>query len=255
MNLNMKDKTIIITGGAKGIGAAITKLASEEGAIPVILDLDEVAGNHLIKQLGRGEFIHTDLREEDACKVAVETVVKHYDRIDMLVNNAGVNDLVGLEAPNEAFINSLHTNLIHYFTMTKLCWPHLKTAQGSIVNLASKVALTGQGGTSGYAASKGAILALTREWAIEGAADSIRVNAVLPAEVYTGIYKSWLLNKYGDEDKAAAMKKAIEAKIPLGKRMTMPEEVARTVLYLASAMSSHTTGSFLYPDGGYVHIR
>ena len=255
MNLNMKDKTIIVTGGAKGIGAAVAIMASEEGATPVVLDLDEIAGNHLIKQLGRGEFIHTDLREEKACKVAVETVVKHYNRIDMLVNNAGINDLVGLEATNEAFISSLHTNLIHYFTMTKLCWPHLKAVQGSIVNVASKTAIIGQGGTSGYIASKGAILALTKEWAVEGTIHNVRVNAVLPAEVYTPMYESWLMHKYKDKDKAAEMKQAIENKIPLGKRMTTPEELAKTVLYLASAMSSHTTGSFLYTDGGYVHIR
>ena len=88
---------------------------------------------------------------------------------------------------------------------------------------------------------------------MEGVDYNVRVNAVLPAEVYTDMYEGWLTDKYGD--KGSEMKRAIESTIPLGKRMTTPEELAKTVLYLASSMSSHTTGSFLYPDGGYVHIR
>ena len=253
MNLDLNNKVVVITGGANGIGAAVTSMMQEEGAIPVVLDVDNASGKKLIEDLGRGRVIIVDLREQEACEKAVQETIHTYGHIDILINNAGINDMVGMDASNAEFMESLHKNLIHYFTMTKLCWGYLKESQGCIVNVASKVALVGQGGTSGYIASKGAILALTREWAVEGGDHNVRVNAVLPAEVYTDVYESWLTNKYGD--KGPEMKQVIENTIPLGKRMTTPEELAKTVLYLASSMSSHTTGSFLYPDGGYVHIR
>lgn len=252
MDINLKDKVMIITGGAKGIGATIATLAGHEGALPIVLDTDRTAGNHLIKDIGCGSFFDVDLTDEITCKSVIETVFTTYGRIDILVNNAGINDGIGLDASNQDFLLSLQKNLIHYFTLAKLCWDHLKKTSGSIVNISSKVAIVGQGGTSGYAAAKGAILALTREWAVEGVPHGIRVNAVLPAEVYTPMYEYWLNKNFSDP---GATRKTIENKIPLHKRMTTSEEIARTALYLASDMSSHTTGSFLYPDGGYVHIR
>nr|VFK17946.1 MAG: L-fucose dehydrogenase [Candidatus Kentron sp. LPFa]VFK32479.1 MAG: L-fucose dehydrogenase [Candidatus Kentron sp. LPFa] len=251
MNLNLRGKHIIISGGAKGIGAVTTRLFLEEGAIPIILDSDEEAGNRLIGDLKSGEFIGLDLRDGGKCERAIASVIGKYGSIHVLVNNAGTNDVVGLTASREEFVASLDQNLVHYFTLTKLCWDSLKQSKGTVVNISSKVALVGQGNTSGYVAAKGAILALTREWAVEGLAHDIRVNAVLPAEVYTEMYEEWL-NKF---DNPTERKAHMESKVPLGKRMTTPEEIAKTIRYLASDMSSHTTGEFLSPDGGYVQIR
>jgi L-fucose dehydrogenase len=127
----------------------------------------------------------------------------------------------------------------------------LKAAQGAIVNISSKVALTGQGGTSAYAAAKGAQLALTREWAAELLPFNIRVNSVLPAEVLTPLYEKWLGTR---EDPAAALQ-SITAKIPLGRRMTEAAEIAAmTVFLLSSKQSGHTTAQHMVVDGGYTHL-
>ena len=177
--------------------------------------------------------------------------MKEYERIDALVNNAGVNDKVGLEDGDpEQYVASLQRNLVHYYSMAHYALPHLKQSKGAIINIASKTALTGQGGTSGYASSKGAILALTREWAAELLPYGIRVNAVVPSEVMTPLYRQWLDTFSNPDEKL----KSILSKIPFEKRMTTAEEIADTVLFLISPRSSHTTGQHLYVDGGYVHL-
>ena len=155
-----------------------------------------------------------------------------------------------LDAGREAFIGSLERNLIHYYVMAHYTVPHLKTSRGAIVNISSKTAITGQGNTSGYCASKGAQLALTREWAAALRDDGVRVNAVIPAEVMTPLYERWISSFDEPEKKLAA----ITDKIPLGKRMTTTEEIAAMVVFLLSAQSSHTTGQWVFVDGGYTHL-
>jgi NAD(P)-dependent dehydrogenase (short-subunit alcohol dehydrogenase family) len=169
----------------------------------------------------------------------------------VLVNNAGINDGVGLEHGDPGkFVGSLERNLLHYYNMAHYALPALKKSRGCIVNTASKTAVTGQGGTSGYVAAKGAILALTREWAVELLPYGIRVNAVVPAEVMTPLYQQWLSTFPNPDEKL----QNVTAKIPLGKRMTSPEEIAATVLFLISGQASHVTGQHLFVDGGYVHL-
>ena len=255
MDLNLRDKVVLITGGAKGIGAAIARACAEEFAIPVIVDRDRDAGEKLQAELrARGasaQLIVAELDTQQACDDAVEQTFKQFGRIEALVNNAGVNDGVGLEKGTpEEFVASLRRNLLHYYNMGHFALPHLKRAHGAVVNIASKTAVTGQGGTSGYVAAKGAILALTREWAVELLPHGVRVNAVVPAEVMTPLYEQWL-NKFPDPQKKL---EGIVAKIPLGKRMTTPEEVAAMVMFLISSKASHITGQHLYVDGGYVHL-
>ena len=167
------------------------------------------------------------------------------------MNNAGVNDGVGLESGNyEAFISSLHKNVVHYYLMAHHCLPHLKESKGAIVNIGSKVADTGQGGTSAYAASNGARNALTREWAVELLPFGIRVNSVIVAECYTPLYHTWI-NSLPEPEKKL---NDILAKIPLENRMTTAEEIANAAIFLLSSRSSHTTGQLMYVDGGYVHL-
>jgi L-fucose dehydrogenase len=134
--------------------------------------------------------------------------------------------------------------------MAHYCVPHLKSSRGSIVNISSKTALTGQGGTSGYVASKAAILGMTREWAAELLPHSIRVNAVLPAEVMTALYQKWLDTFPSPQEKL----NSVVAKIPFEKRMTMPQEIAAMVAFLISSKAGHITGQHLFVDGGYVHL-
>ena len=251
MDLHLKDKVFIVTGGAKGIGRAICELLSSEGAHPVIVDKDEKSGHELASKLPNSYFIPVDLGSRDACRIAVEDAFAKYGRLDGVVNNAGRNDGVGLEnGTPEKFLQSMESNVGHFYYMVHFALSHLKKTKGSVVNIASKVALTGQGGTSGYAAAKGAVLALTREWAVELLQYSIRVNAVLPAEVWTSLYESWI----STFDNPELKKKQIESKIPLGHRMTTPEEIADTVVFLLSDRSSHVTGQWLSVDGGYLNL-
>jgi NAD(P)-dependent dehydrogenase (short-subunit alcohol dehydrogenase family) len=255
MDLELTDNVVIVTGGAKGIGAAIVRALVREGALPVVVDRDETAARDLEREIaasgGRTEIIVADLTEASACRTAVDETVRRTGRLDAVVNNAGVNDGVGLEAGSPgAFLESLGRNLVHVYAVTHHALPALKRSRGAIVNIASKVAMTGQGGTSGYAASKGGILALTREWAVELLSSGIRVNAVVPAEVMTPLYRQWLAT-FPDPDRALA---SIVARIPLGHRMTTAEEIAVTVVFLLSPRSAHTTGQQIVVDGGYTHL-
>ena len=260
MDLQLANKVVIITGGAKGIGAAISRGVAREGAIPVIVDRDASAAQQLQSELQRdgtkvdgaeSHVITTELAVAANCAQAVDETIRLTGRLDALVNNAGVNDRVGLESGSpEKYVESLQRNLLHCYNMAHYALPWLKQSQGSIVNIASKTAITGQGGTSGYASSKGAILALTREWAVELLPYGIRVNAIVPAEVMTPLYRQWL-DTFPEPE--AKLKNILE-KIPLGKRMTTPDEIAAMVLFLISAQAGHVTGQHLFVDGGYTHL-
>jgi L-fucose dehydrogenase len=253
MNLFLQDKVIIVTGGGSGIGAAISRLLAEEGAIPVIVSNaqpDEMWLAALRELQPQTEVLLADLCDEHNCQQAVEAVQQQFGRIDGLVNNAGVNDGVGLEAGRSAFVASLEKNLIHYYQMTHFCQQALENSRGSIVNIASKTALSGQGGTSGYCAAKGAILSLTREWAVSLRHSGVRVNAVVPAEVMTPLYERWI-GTFADPQSEL---EKITQRIPLGQRMTTPQEIANTVVFLLSSRASHTTGEWLSVDGGYLHL-
>jgi L-fucose dehydrogenase len=255
MDLQLKDKVVVVTGGAKGIGAAIVHVCVAEGAIPVVVDRDAEAGNELHKKMqATGAIcglIAVDLAAPENCAHAVEQTVQKFGRIDALVNNAGRNDNVGLESGSvDEYVASLNRNLVHYYSMAHYALPHLKRSRGAIVNIGSKTAVTGQGSTSGYASSKGAVMALTREWAAELLPHGIRVNTVIPAEVMTPLYRSWLDTFPNPEEKL----QIILTKIPFEQRMTTPEEIASTVIFLISSKSSHTTGQHLFVDGGYTHL-
>ena len=214
-------KLYLVTGGGSGIGGGISVALAREGAIPVIL------GRSPLQKSFRAEvralqplmhFIQIELTDEQACADAVQEAVSMYGRIDGLINCAGGNDNVSLETGVEAFRVSLERNLVHYYTMAHYCIGELKKSKGSILNVSSKTALTGQGGTSGYTAAKGGILSLTREWA------------------------------------ASYLKDGIVRNIPFGHRMTTVEELADMAVFLLSPLSSHTTGQWVVVDGGYTHL-
>lgn len=253
MELNLRDKVVIVTGGGAGIGGAITMALAAEGAIPVVLarsPLDADFEQQLRELQPQSRFFRLELADVAACKAAVEATLAEFGQLHGLVNNAGVNDNVGLDAGPEAFAASLERNLIHYYTLAHYCVDALKATHGAIVNISSKTAVTGQGGTSGYCAAKGAQLSLTREWAASLAADGVRVNAVVPAEVMTPLYRNWISTFDNPEAKLAD----ITRRIPLGQRMTRAEEIADTVVFLLSERASHVTGQWLFVDGGYTHL-
>lgn len=257
MNLHLQDRAFIVTGGGSGIGAAISLELAREGAIPVVFGRDPLPEDFAARLFAlqpAAQFHQLDLRDEDACSAAVSRAADALGGLHGLVNNAGVNDHVGLEAGRSAFVQSIDRNLTHCYLLAHLCLPHLRahgpTGGAAIVNIGSKTALTGQGDTSGYVASKGALLGLTREWAAALRNDGIRVNAVIPAEVMTPMYCSEL-SRLPDP---AAAQAAIERRIPLGRRMTTPEEIADMVVFLLSPRSSHTTGQWIVVDGGYTHL-
>ena len=255
MDLLLSGKVIIVTGGAKGIGEGIAKVLAKEGAIPVIIGRNKADNDKVVDEIkasgGNAAQVVAELSNPTECEKAVAETVSLFDKIDGVVNNAGVNDGVSLEHGSyEAFMASLHKNLVHYYLVAHHALPYLKITKGSIVNITSKTAETGQGNTSAYAAANGGRNALTREWAVELLKYDIRVNAVVVAESYTPAYETWIKSLADGETKL----KKITSLIPLENRMTTAEELANTTAFLLSAKSSHTTGQMIHVDGGYTHL-
>ena len=255
MDLQLKDKVIIVTGGAKGIGEGIVKALAAEGAIPVVVGRKEADNRKVVDEIkasgGNAFQVEAELTLPEASEKAVKAVVDAFGRIDGLVNNAGANDGVGLENGNyERFMESLHKNVVHYYLVAHHALPELIKSKGAIVNISSKTAETGQGNTSAYAAANGGRNALTREWAVELLKYEIRVNAIVVAECWTPLYETWINSLPNPEEKL----KEITSKIPLGGRMTRAEEIADMAVFLLSERSSHTTGQIIHVDGGYVHL-
>lgn len=250
MELGLKGKVVIVTGGAAGIGGAISELLAAEGAVPVIFARRAPEANWLAALGPDAGWVQVELSDDDQCRAAVDEARTRFGEIYGLVNNAGVNDGVGIEAGPAAFRASLDRNLIHYHTLVHLLAEDLKSQAGAIVNISSKTAVTGQGNTSAYVAAKAAQLGLTREWAAAFAPHGVRVNAVIPAEVMTPLYARWIETF---EDPAAKLAE-ITARIPLGQRMTEASEIASMVVFALSDRGRHLTGQWLFVDGGYTHL-
>jgi NAD(P)-dependent dehydrogenase (short-subunit alcohol dehydrogenase family) len=233
MDLQLRDKVGLVTGGGKGIGAAITKTCAHEGAIAVAVNRDAAACQQLRDELRTQglqiSFSAMDLSRAASCK-AIGRQHGH---------------------PQE-FLSSLEWNLLHHFNMAHYALPHLKRIRGSIVNISSKTALTGQGGTSGCVASKVAILGLTREWAAELLPYGMLVNAVIPAEVMTPLYRQW---RDGSAEPREKLQSVVVAKIRLDRRMSTPDEIAAMAVFSLSAKTGHITGQHLFVDEGYAHLN
>jgi L-fucose dehydrogenase len=254
VNLGLKGKVVLVTGGARGIGAGISRAFAAEEAQVVILGRNPKDADGLIHEAEASDqkvaHILTELTDTKAIEAAVEETVRRWNRIDVVVNNAGVNDAVKISDPVENFETSLRKNLVHVFALVHFAYPYLQKVKGNIINIGSKTPETGQGGTSGYAAAKGGMNGLTREWAVDFLKDGIRVNSVIPAEVITPQYEKWL----GKASDPAEALRRLNDSIPLGRRTTTIQEIADTTTFLASERSSHTTGQIIYVDGGYVHL-
>ena len=256
MDLGLKGKIIVVSGSAGkagSIGETIINRLADEGAIPVLVDRNDRGHGYVANLQKRGVdsfFAQTNVTDPVQMENAVKKIVEKYGRIDAVINNVGVNDGAGLDASYEEFMDSLKLNVVSYFLLTKYALPYLKESKGNILNVGSKVALTGQGGTSGYAAAKGGVLGLTREWAVDLIKFGIRSNALIIAESYTPAYEDWIKTLADGEATLAKINKSI----PFESRMTKTVELADTALFIISERSSHTTGQFVFVDGGYVHL-
>jgi len=247
MDLGLKGKLVVVTGGGAGIGGAISRELLAEGARVVVVARRRPEEDWFTAS--DATFVQAELSEDAQVRAAVDQI-RSLGRVYGLVNNAGVNDGIDLAAGPEAFRASLNQNLIHYYTLVHLLQDDLRAEKGAIVNISSKTAVTGQGNTSAYVAAKAAQLGLTREWAAAFLKDGVRVNAILPAEVMTPLYARWIRTFDDPQAKLAE----ITANIPLGQRMTEDHEIAAMAVFALSQRALHLTGQWLFVDGGYVHL-
>ena len=227
MDLQLTNKIVIISGGARGIGAAIVREVAREGAIPVIVDEDEGAARRLQHELqnnGAASHVITAELSGDECSRVVEEAVRLTGRLDSLVNHGGMDDIFSLENEStEQYAETVKRPLQRYYDLTHYALPLLKQSRGCIVNVCSSAAITEQRDTSGYASSRGPVLALTREWAAELLPCGIRVNAVVPVD-----------------------------RTPMGNKLSGEEQIAAVVVFLISGRAGHITGQHLFVDGGRV---
>lgn len=255
MDLGLAGKIILVTGGASGIGEAIARTFAEEGSVAIVADRDVERGEAVVADVVSNDraalFIEAELTNETSVAGLIDKIRASCGSLHGVVNNAAVNDGAGIESGVDRFRRSVEINLVAQYSVVHHAVNLLRQSKGVIVNVGSKVADTGQGGTSGYAASKGGLNALTREWAVELSRDGIRVNTVVPAEVWTPQYK-WWLDHHAANPEAARLE--IDELVPLGRRMTSTQEVADMVVFLASGRAGHVTGQIVYVDGGYTHL-
>ncbi|MFF3400702.1 SDR family NAD(P)-dependent oxidoreductase [Streptomyces sp. NPDC002659] len=241
-------RVVLITGAARGQGEQEARLFAAEGARVVLADVLDDQGEALAKELGEGTatYVRLDVGREDDWRAAVAAAKDAFGKIDGLVNNAGIlrfNELVS--TPLEEFQQIIQVNQIGCFLGIRTLAPEIEAAGGgTIVNTASYTALTGMAGVGAYAATKHAILGLTRVAALELAAKKIRVNAICPGAVDTPMSNP-------DGVDPAAVGALYQKLVPLG-RVGQPEEVARLALFLSGEDSSYITGQPFVIDGGWL---
>ncbi len=243
--MRLKDKVAIITGAGSGIGRGIALAFAKEGAKVVVADWSEQGGKETVKQIGKeAVFVKTDVsKAEDIDKMA-KTCLDKFVRIDILVNNAGIVKFGPLHETSEQDWDAvLNINLKSVFLGSKKVIPQmLKQGQGKIINTASIAGLVGFESTGPYCASKGGIIALTREMALEYAKNKINVNCIAPGVIKTAMTKDIL------DD--SAQKQGLESQTPYP-RLGEPEDIASAAVYLASGESDFVTGHVLVVDGGW----
>ena len=249
---DLAGKRVVVTGGAKGIGRGICEAFAAHRAEVLCLDVDEGAGDDLARRSGRISFLRIDVSVSAECEAARREAVRLLGGIDVLCNNAGIQPKESYapahEVPEEVWDRILAVNLTGCFLMAKHCVPELRrSGAGVIVNIASVQGRQSMKGVAAYAASKGGILALTRQLALEYAADNIRVLAVNPGTVDTSMTRSEFAEM--DAEQAARAWAAMARAHPLG-RIGLPADIASLVLFLASEGAAFMTGASIDCDGG-----
>jgi NAD(P)-dependent dehydrogenase (short-subunit alcohol dehydrogenase family) len=244
----MKNKTVIVTGAASGIGKATAELFAKQGANVVVSDIQEAEGKATVQNIiatgGKATFFKTDVSKPEEMEALVAFAVKTYGQLDVAVNNAGIggelNPVADMSIEGWQKVIGVNLNSLFY-GMKYQIQAMLKNGSGSIVNISSILGSVGFAGSAGYTAAKHGVVGLTQAAALEYSAQGIRVNAVGP-----GFIDTPLLNALDAE-----MKKQLVALHPIG-RLGKSEEVAELILWLASEKSSFVTGSYYPIDGGYL---
>ena len=246
INVKLKKKVVLITGGSRGIGKAVAELFMKEGAQVVITSKNQKKLQQTAKEMGNSFFVVGDVRNENDVKNVITKTIKKFGRIDILVNNVGVlPKMKPLDKITEKEWNEIiDVNLNGHFRFTKYVIPYMKKNGGSIINISSDAGLKAFENfyADAYVAAKAAIILLTKSWALEYAKNNIRVNCVCAAVVDTDMTRNLWLN-------TKEKRKITAAEHPLG-RIGTGEDVAKAVLYFASDDSSWTTGAILPVDGG-----
>jgi NAD(P)-dependent dehydrogenase (short-subunit alcohol dehydrogenase family) len=245
----LEGKVALVTGAASGIGRVTAERLAEEGAVVVVTDVQDEAGEQAAAAIraGGGDalYLHLDVTDEAGWQAVVERVLSERDRLDVLVNNAGLGDLAPIEETSLAdWERTVAIDQTGVFLGMKTCAEALKASgNGSVINISSIFGTSGGFGTSpAYHAAKGAVRTLTKNVALRWATEGVRVNSVHPGFIRTPIL---------DQAKGTEIWDAMTASTPMG-RLGEPEEIAAAVAYLASDDASFVTGSELYVDGGYI---
>jgi NAD(P)-dependent dehydrogenase (short-subunit alcohol dehydrogenase family) len=252
--MRLEDKIVLITGAGSGIGKSSAQLFAKEGAVVVVNDLDAANGSETVKEIqeagGTALFIQADVTQPDSVKEMVAQAISKYKRIDVLFNNAGISGVGALhEVEPETWDRVMNVNIRGVYVPSKYVIPHMiDNRSGSIINMSSCVAEIGLAKRASYAATKGAVLALTKSMQVDYAQYNIRVNALLPGTIFTPFVENYLKNSYENPEEAIESIKKRQLSGELGK----PEDVAYAALFLASDESRFMMGSPLYIDGGAV---
>ncbi|GIN14114.1 short-chain dehydrogenase [Shouchella clausii] len=251
--MRLANKVALITGAGSGIGKETAALFAKEGAFVTINDIDETKGKAAAKAIcaagGNVSFIQADTTNAADVETMVTDVVREYGRIDVLFNNAGVSGIGPLhEIEEDAWDRVVNVNLKGVFLPSKYVLPHMIAARsGTILNMSSCIAEIGLANRAAYAATKGAVLSLTKSMQVDYAAYNIRINALLPGTIFTPFVEAYLAESDDPEKTIAAIKKR-----QLSGELGLPEDVAKAALFLASDESRFVMGAPLYIDGGVV---
>ncbi|MCX6737468.1 MAG: SDR family oxidoreductase [Candidatus Parcubacteria bacterium] len=242
--MRLENKVTIVTGASSGIGLATVKKFVAEGAKVIMADINEEAGNKIAQELGL-DFIKTDVSKTADIERMVKTCLDKFGRVDILVNNAGIYRTYNLhEMSEEDWDTVLNVNLKSVFLSSKRVIPEMfKQGKGKIINIASIAGLVGFAQSGAYCASKGGIIALTKEMALEYASKKINVNCIAPGVIKTAMTKDMITDP--------TTKQFLESSTPYP-RLGEPEDIAMAAVYLASDESDFVNGEVLVVDGGWL---
>ncbi|MFC3767540.1 SDR family NAD(P)-dependent oxidoreductase [Paenibacillus sp. GCM10012303] len=252
--MRLREKVCLITGAGSGIGQSTALLFAAEGAAVVVNDLDADKGAETVRRIGEAGgtavFLQADVTNPEEVRLMAERALERFGRIDVLFNNAGISGVGRLhEIEPDVWDRIMSINIKGVYLPSKYIIPHMmERKRGAIINMSSCVAEIGLARRASYAATKGAVLALTKSMQVDYAPFGIRVNALLPGTIFTPFVEQYLRKSYDDPEEAIASIK----KRQLSEELGLPEDVAKAALFLASDESSFVMGAPLYVDGGAV---